>query len=149
MNHAIFKALLFLGAGSVVTVTGTRDMEKYGGLIRFMPFTAFFFLIGSLAISAFPPFNGFASEWLTFQTLFVGIGSASVLIKTVFIFATGSLVFTGGLAAALFREGVRNDLFSPVHGVRSRVVFMKAVFLHLLALGVLALSDARVGNFPP
>ncbi len=102
LNHAIFKALLFLGAGSVVQATGTRHMESYGGLIRLMPFTAFFFLLGSLAISAFPPFNGFASEWLTFQALFVGITSASVIVKAVFIFAIGSLAFTGGLAAACF-----------------------------------------------
>src|SRR6185369_1476752 len=102
LNHAIFKALLFLGAGVVVSETGTRHMEDYGGLIRLMPYTAFFFLIGWLAISAFPPVNGFASEWLTFQALFVGISSTSSLVKGVFIFSIASLVFTGGLAAACF-----------------------------------------------
>jgi hydrogenase-4 component B len=67
-----------------------------------MPYTAFFFLIGALAISGLPPFNGFVSEWLTFQSLFGGIASQSMLIKSLFIFAGGCLALTGGLAAACF-----------------------------------------------
>ncbi len=69
LNHALFKALLFLGAGAVHQATGTRDLEQLGGLVRRMPQTAVLFLIGSAAISALPPLNGFASEWLTFQSL--------------------------------------------------------------------------------
>ncbi len=102
VNHAIFKSLLFLAAGSVISVLHTRNMEEYGGLIKRMPYTAFFFLIGAIAISGFPPFNGFVSEWLTFQGLFTGIASSSMLLKSLFIFAAGSLAFTGGLAAACF-----------------------------------------------
>ncbi|MFA5961093.1 MAG: hydrogenase 4 subunit B [Parcubacteria group bacterium] len=102
LNHAIFKSLLFLGAGSVISKTHTRNMEDYGGLIKYMPQTAFFFLIGSLAISALPPFNGFFSEWLTFQALFSGIGGLDVSVQWVFILAAGALAFTGGLAAACF-----------------------------------------------
>lgn len=102
LNHAIFKALLFLGAGSVISMARTRNMEEYGGLIKYMPKTAFFFLIGSMAISALPPFNGFFSEWLTFQSLFGGISFQGRLIQWVFILAAGSLAFTGGLAAACF-----------------------------------------------
>ncbi len=101
-NHAVFKALLFMGAGSVIMKTHTRNIEEYGGLIRLMPQTAFFFLMGSMAISALPPLNGFFSEWLTFQTLFSGILSSSNSIQLVFILAAGSLAFTGGLAAACF-----------------------------------------------
>lgn len=102
VNHALFKALLFLGAGSVVSATGTRNMEEYGGLIKLLPYTAAFFLTGSLAIAAFPPLNGFASEWLTFQVLFAGLASASLFIKTSFMIAIAGLVLTGGLAAAAF-----------------------------------------------
>ncbi|MFA6096957.1 MAG: hydrogenase 4 subunit B [Candidatus Paceibacterota bacterium] len=102
MNHAIFKALLFLGAGSVVSATHTRNIEEYGGLIKKMPYTALFFLVGSVAISALPPFNGFASEWLTYQALFAGVGTFGIFEKSVFIFAIVSLAFTGGLAAACF-----------------------------------------------
>lgn len=102
LNHSIFKALLFLGAGSVISKTHTRNIEEYGGLIKYMPQTAFFFLIGSMAISGLPPFNGFFSEWLTFQSLFHGIKSFSVFTQLIFIMAAGSLVFTSGLAAACF-----------------------------------------------
>lgn len=102
MNHAIFKALLFLGAGSVVSATHTRNIEEYGGLINKMPYTALFFLVGSVAISALPPFNGFASEWLTYQALFAGVGTFGIFEKSIFIFAIVSLAFTGGLAAACF-----------------------------------------------
>ena len=68
-NHSVFKSLLFLGAGAVLTATGERDMERLGGLIHRMPLTAIAFLAGSVAISALPPFNGFVSEWLTFQAI--------------------------------------------------------------------------------
>ena len=67
LNHAVFKGLLFLGAGSILHSTGLRNLNDMGGLIRGMPRTAFYFLIGALAISALPPLNGFVSEWLTFQ----------------------------------------------------------------------------------
>lgn len=102
LNHAVFKALLFLGAGSVIGQTHTRNFEKYGGLIKPMPQTALFFLIGSMAISALPPLNGFFSEWLTYQALFSGIASLAAAPKVIFILAAGSLAFTGGLAAACF-----------------------------------------------
>ncbi len=68
-NHAVFKSLLFFGAGAVQTATGTRDMEQLGGLIHRMRLTSFTFLVGCAAISALPPLNGFVSEWLTFQAI--------------------------------------------------------------------------------
>lgn len=146
MNHAIFKALLFLGAGSVVGATGTRHMEHYGGLIRFMPFTAFFFLVGSLAISAFPPFNGFASEWLTFQALFVGIGSASLVVKTVFIFAISSLAFTGGLAAACFVKAFGTTFLARSRSTTSHTVHESGLSM-LVAMGILAVLTLVLGIF--
>ncbi len=102
LNHAIFKSLLFLSAGSVINEMHTRNMEEYGGLIKYMPQTAVFFLIGSMAISALPPFNGFFSEWMTFQSLFQGIAQLSFTSQWIFIIAAGSLAFTGGLALACF-----------------------------------------------
>ena len=69
-NHGILKALLFMAAGAVVRATGTRDLEMLGGLIHRMPYTAFAFFIGAVAISSLPPLNGFISEWLTLQSLF-------------------------------------------------------------------------------
>jgi hydrogenase-4 component B len=66
INHACFKGLLFLGAGAVLHATRTKNMEELGGLIKRMPWTAFFFLLGSVAIAGLPPLNGFVSEWLTY-----------------------------------------------------------------------------------
>jgi hydrogenase-4 component B len=68
-NHSLFKSLLFMGSGAVLNATGERDMEHLGGLIHRMPVTAVAFLAGCIAISALPPFNGFVSEWLTFQAI--------------------------------------------------------------------------------
>ena len=69
LNHAMFKSVLFFGAGAVLTVTGERQMERLGGLIHRMPVTSVVFLIACAAISALPPLNGFVSEWLTFQAI--------------------------------------------------------------------------------
>ncbi len=103
LNHAIFKALLFLSAGSVVSQKHTRDMEHYGGLIKYMPVTAVSFLVGAMAISALPPLNGFVSEWLTFQSLFAGIiHGNSMTLSIAFTLAVGGLALTSGLAAACF-----------------------------------------------
>jgi len=102
INHATFKGLLFLGAGSVLHATGTRNMEEIGGLIKRMPWTALFFLIGSAAISALPPLNGFASEWLVFQSLLGGFNIPKPEVAVVMPIAVGMLALTSGLAAACF-----------------------------------------------
>jgi len=102
LNHATFKSLLFLGAGSVIQATHTRNFEKYGGLIKYMPITALFFLVGAMAIAGLPPFNGFFSEWLTFQALFRGLIEHGSYVKWIFLFGAGSLAITGGLALACF-----------------------------------------------
>ncbi len=102
LNHAIFKCLLFLGAGSVHHSTGTRNMEEMGGLIRPMPVTAFCFLIGAVAISGLPPLNGFVSEWLTYQSLLAGYGATRGLTRILFPLAGSMLALTGALAAACF-----------------------------------------------
>jgi len=73
MNHAMFKGLLFMGAGAVLHATNERNMEEMGGLIHRMPWTAALFLVGCVSISALPPFNGFVSEWLTFQAFLLSL----------------------------------------------------------------------------
>jgi hydrogenase-4 component B len=101
-NHAMFKGLLFLGAGSVVQATHTRNMEKMGGLIRRMPVTAVCFLVGAVAISGLPPLNGFVSEWLTYQALLAGFGTTQSLTRLMFPIAGSLLALTAALAAACF-----------------------------------------------
>jgi len=102
LNHAAFKGLLFLGAGSVLHATGTRNMNRHGGLIKRMPWTGPCFLLGAVAIAGLPPLNGFFSEWLLFQALLPGIGVASPLVAVVMVLALGMLALTAGLAAAAF-----------------------------------------------
>ena len=69
LNHAVFKALLFLGAGSFERAVGSLELDRLGGLLRRMPWTGGAFLVGAMAIAGLPPLNGFASEWLTLQAL--------------------------------------------------------------------------------
>jgi hydrogenase-4 component B len=102
LNHACFKALLFLTAGNVVHATHTRDMEEMGGLIKRMPQTAMLFLIGAIAISALPPLNGFASEWMVFQALLAGTSIPRPEVAIGFPVAVGMLALASGLAAACF-----------------------------------------------
>jgi hydrogenase-4 component B len=102
INHAIFKGLLFLCAGSVYKATGTRDIEKLGGLIKRMPQTAVYFLVGSMAISALPPLNGFVSEWLTLQAFFLGALQVTGGMKLFLGVTAAMLALNSGLAAACF-----------------------------------------------
>jgi hydrogenase-4 component B len=102
LNHGVFKCLLFLGAGSVLQGAKTRNMEQMGGLIRRMPWTAFYFLIGAVAISGLPPLNGFVSEWFTYQGLLAGFGATPTLTRVAFPIAGALLALTAALAAACF-----------------------------------------------
>lgn len=102
LNHACFKALLFLGAGNVLHQVHTRNMEEMGGLVKRMPQTAALFALGSVAIAALPPLNGFASEWLVFQSLLAGAQIPRPEVAVGIPVAIGMLALTNGLAAACF-----------------------------------------------
>lgn len=102
INHAAFKSLLFLGAGSVVHATGTRDLDKLGGLARRMPVTTATFAVGALAITALPPLNGFVSEWLLLQALVHSLPSTAAAVAVTMPVAVAVVALTGGLAAATF-----------------------------------------------
>ncbi|QPD02370.1 MAG: Formate hydrogenlyase, membrane subunit [Candidatus Nitrospira kreftii] len=104
INHAMFKALLFLGAGSLLYATHTRNMEEYGGLLRRMPWTGACFLIGSVSIVALPPTNGFVSEWLVFQSLFLSFHIPDTFLKLMLPLAAAMLALTGALALACFAK---------------------------------------------
>jgi formate hydrogenlyase subunit 3/multisubunit Na+/H+ antiporter MnhD subunit len=102
LNHALFKSLLFLGAGAVLQQSHHHDMEKMGGLIKKMPITALCFLVGCISISALPPFNGFVSEWLTFQAALQGTILKSGILGAMIPVAAAMLALTGALATACF-----------------------------------------------
>lgn len=100
-NHGLFKSLLFLGAGSVLHATGTREMSRLGGLWRHMPWTAGLFALGAAAISGLPPLNGFVSEWLVYLGLFDALNSRGYPALGA-VFAAVLLGITGALALACF-----------------------------------------------
>src|SRR5262245_51730547 len=101
-NHCLFKSLLFFGSGAVLTATGERDMEHLGGLIQRMPFTAFAFLTGCMAISALPPLNGFVSEWLTLQAILLSPSLPSWALKLIVPAVGAMLALSAALAATCF-----------------------------------------------
>jgi hydrogenase-4 component B len=102
LNHTLFKSLLFFGAGAVLTATGERDIETMGGLIHRMPRTAIAFLTGCAAISALPPLNGFASEWLTFQAVLLHPELPQWGLKLMIPVDGAALALAAALAAACF-----------------------------------------------
>jgi hydrogenase-4 component B len=102
LNHAVFKSLLFLGAGAVSTATHTLDLEHLGGLMRRMPRTGASFLVGSASISGLPPLNGFASEFLIFAGALAGATTLGPTYAIPLAACIGALALIGGLAAACF-----------------------------------------------
>jgi formate hydrogenlyase subunit 3/multisubunit Na+/H+ antiporter MnhD subunit len=142
INHAVFKGLLFLGAGAVLHSSGTGHIDLLGGLIKRMPWTAFTFLVGSIAISGLPPLNGFISEFLIYLGVFKNgfAGGFESIIPALFVI--GSLALIGGLALACFTKafGViflgepRSNYAKQAHEVG---LFMKSSMVILAALCVL------------
>ncbi len=104
-NHGTYKTLLFLEAGVVEHATGTRDMDRLGGLANRMPRASVITFAGTLGIAALPPFNGFVSEWLIFQGLFQGFRTGSHLVAILIVLAAATLGLTGGLAIYAFVRG--------------------------------------------
>jgi len=102
INHSFYKTLLFIGVGAVETQSGTRDMDRLGGLIKAMPLTALAFLVGAISIAGLPPFNGFVSEWLTLQTMLRAAELSSIGAKIVFVLCGAGLALTAALAVTCF-----------------------------------------------
>jgi hydrogenase-4 component B len=103
-NHALFKGLLFLGAGSVIHGAHTREIDHLGGLIKRMPWTALTFLIGAAAISGLPPLNGFVSEFLIYIGAFKGVLTANTENASPLLAVIAGLALIGGLATACFTK---------------------------------------------
>jgi hydrogenase-4 component B len=104
LNHALFKGLLFLAAGSVDKAAKTREIDRLGGLLRRMPWTGATFLVGAIAISGLPPFNGFVSEWLLYLGAFGASRSPAASVSVPALAALAALALIGGLAAACFAK---------------------------------------------
>ena len=146
LNHSLYKGLLFMGAGAVIHATHERNMENLGGLIRALPWTSFFFLIGCVSISALPPFNGFVSEWLIFQAFLQTPALANPILNLLIPLGAALLALSSALAAAGFVKAFgitflghrRNPHAAAVHEVDwSMRIGMMLAAVSCLLLGVL------------
>ncbi len=146
VNHSAFKGCLFLTAGAVQQATGTRDLDRLGGLSRALPFTTLLFGIGALSISALPPFNGFASEWLLLQGFLHGFASRSPATVVALLAGVAALALTGGLSAAAFVKalgiGFLGQARSPEAAAAREVAPSMLVGAGLLAAACLAVGLA-------
>jgi len=147
LNHAAFKSLLFMSAGSVLHATRTRDMNLMGGLIKRLPWTALFFLVGAVAIAGLPPLNGFVSEWLLFQSLLPGVSISQPVIAALMTVAVGLLALTGGLAAAGFVKAF-GITFLAVPRSREAARAHEAAFSMRIGMGLLTLTSVGLGIAP-
>lgn len=147
LNHSLFKTLLFLGTGGVELKTSTRSMDRLGGILRLMPWTGLCFLVGALSIASIPPFNGFVSEWLTFQSLLQASALQSTAVKVVFALSGAMLALTAGLAVTCFVKAFSMTFL----GLSRSEHAQRAVELPLrmkLSMGLLALLCLISGILP-
>ena len=147
LNHAVYKGLLFLGAGSVHHATGTRELAKLGGLIRLMPWTALFFIVAALAISAVPPFNGYISEWMLLETLLQSFAIPDTLTKVVMAISGGVLALTAGIAVTAFVRAC-GVCFLALPRSKEAAAAHEAPFSMRIAMGFLAFFCLALGVLP-
>ncbi|MDA8034322.1 MAG: proton-conducting transporter membrane subunit [Actinomycetota bacterium] len=114
--HAVFKGSLFLSAGAIQQATGTRDLDRLGGLLQRLPVTGSLFLVGAGAIAALPPLCGFVSEWLLLQALLHGLPSSDPWLAIVLPVGVGVLALTGGLTALTFVKAAGIGLLGQPRG---------------------------------
>lgn len=146
LNHALFKSLLFLGAGAIASAAHTRDMEKLGGLAKLMPVTGVMFFIASFAIAGIPPLNGFVSEWLTLQALVSGAMQPGAM-ALVFGVAAAALALTGALAIAGFSKAF-GIMFLGIPRSEKAAHAREVPAAMLAGMALLALACIGAGIFP-
>lgn len=146
LNHSLFKSLLFYSAGNVYKQTHTRNIEHLGGLIKKMPKTAFFFLLGAIAISGLPPFNGFISEFLIYLGMFKGLHAGDLSLALVLLSGIIGLALIGGLAvfcftkvfSIIFLGNNRSNKTDNAHEVENSMFFPKVIIsVFIVGIGVL------------
>lgn len=147
LNHTVFKGLLFLGAGSVLFKTHTKNMEELGGLNKFMPKTGILFLIGILGITALPPFNGFVSEWLIYQSLLFGSKLNYEFISFTMPLFASVLALTGAFALGSFAK-LYGTVFLGIGRTDKVKKASESDGFMLTGMGLLAFMVAILGLIP-
>lgn len=147
LNHGLFKSLLFYTAGNVYQSSHTLNIESLGGLVKKMPQTAFLFLIAAIAIAGIPPFNGFVSEFLIYNGLYIWLHDATLAALISIVFSILSLVLIGGLALLCFTKA-----FGIVFLGNPRQQFQHEIkevsLFQLIPLYLIAFFIAFIGLFP-
>ncbi|MCX6770498.1 MAG: proton-conducting transporter membrane subunit [Candidatus Micrarchaeota archaeon] len=150
LNHALFKSLLFLGAGSIIHATHERNIDEMGGLAKYMPFTAVLFFLGAASIAAIPPLNGFASEVLTFQALLAGIEPGVQTFNftsLVLAIAVLALALTSALAVGAFVKAFGIPFLGQPRSKHAEHPH-EAPKTMLLGMALLAVGCIAAGIFP-
>jgi hydrogenase-4 component B len=147
-NHGIFKTMLFMGAGNVLHSTGTRNIEEMGGLIKRMPKTSCFFLIGALSACALPPFNGFIGEWFIYKSVIQAASQFNSLLLSVPVILSGiALAFTGALAAYGFVK-VFGIAFLGLPRSEEVNNAVEVPYSMTVPMGILGLACLIIGIYP-
>jgi formate hydrogenlyase subunit 3/multisubunit Na+/H+ antiporter MnhD subunit len=147
VNHGLFKASLFLSAGSVQVATGSRDLDRLGGLMRRMPITGTIFLVSALSVIGLPALGGFVAEWLLFQSLLHGLPASNVAVAIAVPVGVTALALTGGLTAAAFVKAIGVGFLGRP---RSSEAAMAHEVPHTMKFGagLLAAACVVLGIFP-
>lgn len=148
LNHSIFKPLLFFAAGSIDSKAHTKDSEKLGGLIKPMPYTATLFLIGCIAISAIPPFNGFISEFLIYMAMLNGLSTENYFIFPVLIISIGTLAFVGTMVLISFTNIFSTIFLGHPRTEKASNIEEDSPKSMLIPIGFLAALTLLIGLFP-
>ncbi len=146
-NHAIFKGLLFLSAGSVIRTTHTGEIDHMGGLLKVLPYSGYLFLIGSLSICGLPLFNGFISEWLVYQSLLGGVFHLNIYGIIFSSIAIVGLALIGGLAALCFAKAF-GAIFLGVNRTHQDHPYTEGDWMLRAPMILLAAICVWVGLFP-
>ena len=146
LNHALFKSLLFMGAGSIIHATHERNIDHLGGLAKYMPITAFLFFLGAASIAAIPPLNGFTSELLTFQALLGGVGGSGAM-PLVLGLAVIALALTSALAVGAFVKAFGIPFLGSYRSKHEPKIHESPRTM-LFGMALLALGCIAAGIFP-
>lgn len=148
LNHSVFKPLMFFGAGCVYKMAHTKNMEKLGGLIKKMPITAICFLIGSSAISAIPPFNGFVSEFLIYLGFLNSFSTNNYFVIPVIILSMAILAFVGAMALIAFTNAFSIIFLGTSRDEASKSVSSDVSKYMLIPMIILVVFASIIGLFP-
>lgn len=148
LNHAIFKPLLFFAAGSVDSKTHTKDSEKLGGLIKVMPYTATLFLIGSIAICAMPPLNGFIGEFFIYLAMLNGLSTGNHFLFPILVLSIGLLAFIGAMVLIAFSNMFSTIFLGTPRSEKASNVTEDNPRLMLIPMGILACFSVLIGFLP-